>query len=506
VSRQAPTPRCTSNDVVVVGAGSAGCALAARLAASGARVELVEAGPAPPTAGQDATNCDLSGRLDWSYVSEITGGRRTPVPRGRALGGSSVINTCVALRPDPASFAAWEARIAGWGWSDVLPYLRRLERDVDFPDADYHGGEGPVPVVRWREDELEPASRAFRDAAQALGLPDAPDLNAPGATGVGPAPMNREGWWRASAERTYLCARPGPGPRILVSRLVDRVLFRGTRAIGVRSYGAAGELTHAADRVVLCAGAYGTPAILLRSGVGPAEELRDFHVDVVANLAGVGRGLCDHSQVHLAAAGPAADVACPALQTIVRTTTPHSPVRNDVQLCVLNRVDLSRYAPEIAGDERVLVMLCAVLQHAQSRGRVSLAAREPDTAPCIEIDYAAEEDDRRRYREALRLLARVAAQDAMASFPLLGGPSPTELDDRRLDALVAARVKTAHHPMGTARMGPVSDPSAVVAADLAVHGVEGLSVADASVVPVSLNANIHLACTMIGERAADLVA
>lgn len=229
-------------------------------------------------------------------------------------------------------------------------------------------------------------------------------------------------------------------------------------------------------------------------------------VDIVAGLDGVGRGLCDHSQVHLAARGPAADASCPALQTIVRTTMPCSQVQNDMQLCVLNRVELSSYAPELAGDGRVLVMLCAVLQHARSRGLVRLASLEPDSAPRIEIDYLAEDEDRRRYRDAVRLLTRVAAQDPMASFPLLDGASLAEFDDQRLDALVAARVKTAHHPTGTARMGPATDPDAVVAANLAVHAVEGLSVADASVIPVPLNANTHIACTMIGERTADLVA
>lgn len=495
----------SASDVVVVGAGSGGCALAARLAASGAEVELIEAGPAVKV-GRDASDCDLSGRLDWRYQAQITAGRRSDVPRGRVVGGTSVINTCVAMRPDPDSFAAWQGVAPGWGWRDVLPYFKRLERETNFPAPEYHGDAGPVPVVRWREDELEPASRAFRDAARESGIPTASDLNAPGATGVGMVPMNREGRRRISADRAYLTPPAARPPRVAEGRLVDRVLFRRRRAVGVVSFGSAGECRHLADQVVLCAGAYGSPAILLRSGIGPERELRNLGLEVVAELHGVGRGLCDHSQVHLPALAPAAAAERPALQVLVRTTTPGSAVRNDIQLCVLNRVDLQRYAPEVAAGGRSLAMLCVLLQHACSRGKVWLASTRPDAEPRIEIDYVAEPEDRARYRDGLRLLAAIAAQSELASFPLLEGLPVDTLDSGGLDGFVANKVKTAHHPMGTAQMGHASDPHSVVGADLSVHGVEGLSVADASVVPVSLNANIHLACTMIGERAADILA
>ncbi len=274
--------------------------------------------------------------------------------------------------------------------------------------------------------------------------------------------------------------------------------------MGVRSVGPAGVHLHAAGQVVLCAGAYGTPAILQRSGIGPEEDLRRLGLELVSGLDGVGRGLRDHSQVHLPAGGPPATAMPPALQTILRTTSPDSPVRNDLQLCVLNRVDVGRYAPESAHAGGGLAMLCVLLQHACSLGRVRLVSTAPEAAPRIEIDYVAEAEDRRRYRAGVRLLAAIIRREEMASFSLLDGPP--DVDDRGIDSLVASRVKTAHHPMGTARMGPPTDPRSVVSADLSVHGVEGLSVADASIIPVSLNANIHIACTMIGERAADLLA
>ncbi len=495
-------------DVIVVGGGSAGCALAARLAASGAKVELVEAGPAlDDSDGRhgNAMNCDLSGRLDWGYAGRITAGRVAALPRGKVLGGSSVINTCIAMRPDPQSFAEWAVHGAGWEWERVLPAFRRLERDLDFSDAGHHGEDGPVPIVRWREDELVTASRVFRDAALAVGLPAVTDLNAPGASGVGALPMNREGRRRISAARAYLDPEALSELDISCGRLVDRVLFQCGRVAGIVSRGAIDEQVHPAACVALCAGAYATPAILLRSGIGPAEELERRGIPVIADLPGVGGGLMDHSQVHLVAHAPKTEPDGPALQALVRTTTRGSPIANDVQLCVLNRVDLERYAPGFHPDGGGIAMLCALLQHSLSTGTVKLASRDPAAPPDIEIDYVAHESDRMRYRHAIRLLGDIASRVDIAPLALAYGESPADCDDAALDDLVTRRVQTAHHPMGSARMGPESDPGAVVAPDLSVFGVEGLSVADASVIPVCVNANIHLTCTMIGERAAELL-
>lgn len=498
-SSAAPRP-----DVIVVGAGSSGCAAAARLAERGACVRLLEAGPASEVAAlESAMNCDLSGRIDWNYRGRVTGGRRALLPRGKALGGSSAINTCIAIRPDPRAFADWEELASGWDWEHVLPVFRRLERDVDFPGTAYHGPDGPTTIVRWREEELLPAARAFRDGALAAGLPWCDDLNRPSAHGVGATPMNRQGRRRLSAADAYLrTTRASLG--LCVGTVVDRVVVKGGRVIGVVVIDENTERFEPAPRVILCAGSYATPGILLRSGLGGAEELGRHDIPVVEDLPGVGRGLMDHSQVYIPAHGVAHDPNGPAVQILAKATTLGSAIENDVQLCVLNRADLARYAPGVDAGGPV-VMLCALIEHTLSTGSVRLSSADPTAPPVIAIDYVADDEDRRRYRAALRLLGDIASRPDIAPLRLIDDEGLADFDDHALDDLVGKRVQSAHHPMGSARMGASCDPSAVVAPDLSVHGVEGLTVADASVIPVSVNANIHLTCTMIGERAADFL-
>lgn len=506
-------------DVVVVGAGSAGCAAAAALVAAGARVTLIEAGPstlagvgvvADVVARPDANDCVPSGPLDWGYVATEGERRQVPVPRGRVLGGSSVINTCVAVRPDPDSFDRWAAHVGGgWSWDEVADDFAAIERDVDHGAADHHGADGPVTVVRWRDDEMEAPSEAFVAACAARGLRRVDDLNAPGAHGVGAIPMNRVGIDRVSSDRAFLeplVAAGDPNLRIVTGELVDRVVVERGRAVAVETVrggtvGTRGVVRHAADRVVLCAGSYGTPAILQRSGIGPAGHLRSIGIDVVADLP-VGDGLHDHPQVPLAAGGPPGARDRAAMQVLVKTTTPDSEVANDVQLTVFNRVDVERFeVPVRAGvgaDEHV-VLLCAALQHSEQRGTVRIVGRDPSAPPRIELAHLVAAADRRRMRHALRELAAIAAAGPTGRLRSPDVDAVARLTDDELDALAVARVQTSHHPMGTAAMAAPTD-SGVVDRDLRVRGVDGLTVADASVIPRSINANIHLTCTMIGWR------
>lgn len=499
-----------STDVLVVGGGSSGSALAGRLAAHGFAVELIEAGvdygggPVPASLA-DASICDLSGEFDWNYRSRAGGGRWVTVPRGRVLGGSSAINTCIALRPDPDDFARWATVAAGWGWEDVLPYFCRLEADADYPDASFHGSKGPTPIVRWSPDELESVSLAFRDAAAGAGHAPVDDLNSPHASGVGPAPMNRIGMRRHSAADAYLDPSTRNRMTLTCERIVDRVLFDGARTVGVRSVGSDGTRPHHADHVVLCAGSYGSPAILLRSGIGPVSHLAHLGVRVVLEAPGVGQGLIDHSQVYVAAHGPSCDARAPCLQTLVRATSPGSDAANDVQLCALNRVEMEAYAPALDPTCGSQIMFCALLQHPRSTGSVLLADLEPNSSPVIELDYLRNAADRHRYREGMLALAQIIARPELSSCVLDAEDARALADDAALARLVEDRVQTAHHPMRTARMGPANDPYAVVGADMSVHGLEGLSIADASVIPTPVHANTHLTCVMLGERLADIL-
>jgi choline dehydrogenase len=501
----------TSTDVIVVGGGSSGSALAGRLAARGFAVELIEAGvdfgmgPTPPALA-DASICDLSGEFDWNYRSVAGGGRSVQVPRGRVLGGSSAINTCISLRPDPADFARWADAAPGWAWDDVLPCLRRLETDVDYPHEPFHGSDGPTPIVRWTLQELEDVSRAFQNAAVSAGHMRLEDLNAPGTSGVGSVPMNRVGMRRHSAADAYLDATVRARMTLTCERIVDRVLFRRTRAIGVQSVAADGIRTHLAERIVLCAGSYGTPAILLRSGVGAAGHLAELGAAVVLDSPGVGQGLTDHSQVYLAARGPACGSHAPCLQTLVRmTSSPGSDVANDLQLCALNRVEVQAYAPALDPARRSQIMFCVLLQHPLSTGSVLLRDLRPDSAPLIELDYLREAADRDRYRDGMHALRRITDRAELGRCVVDAEDAHALLDEDLLARLVGERVQTAHHPMRTARMGRASDPDAVVGADLAVHGLDGLSIADASVIPTPVHANTHLTCLMLGERLADIL-
>lgn len=502
MTRRGPGTRA---DVVVVGAGSAGCAAAATLIGAGLCVTLVEAGPSTLTGAverPDAHNCDQTGRLDWRYTAATQGGRRVAVPRGRVLGGCSVVNTCVAVRPDPPSFDRWSELVGGgWAWSDVVDDFRAVERDVDHGDSPDHGADGPLPVVRWRSDELEAPSAAFVAGCVAAGHAVVDDLNAPGATGVGSIPMNRTGTERASSDLAFVApalAASDGRLRIVTGHVTDRLLLEGRRVRGVVTVGPDGPVRHLADHTVLSAGSFGTPAILQRSGLGPAALLRPLGIDVVEDLP-VGDGLHDHPLVPLVVSCPPAHPNRPAMQVILKATTPGSPVRNDVQLTVFNRVELATFGLQDLTADSDVAMLCVSLQHSEQRGRVRITGSDPDAPPDIELAHLAHPDDRRRVRLGVRELVAIAATAPMRILRSLEAVDVTTIGDRDLDALLAGRVRTTHHPMGTAAMAAPERPG-VVGPDLRVRGVDGLSVADASVIPRSLNANIHTTCTMIGVR------
>ena len=491
-------------DVIVVGAGACGCVLASRLVQSGASVELIESGidPGPelPDVLRDADAPVLTGQYDWGFRNASARRPRSRLlPRGRVVGGSSATNSCVALRPEPGDFDAWAlAADDMWSWDSVAPYFARVEADADFPAAPYHGSAGPVPVVRWRREDLEAPSRAFLDSALTVGHRWCEDLNAPSASGVGLVPMNRHAGERVSAASAYLDpVRSRPNLTLRPSSTVTEICVRRGRVTGLVLDGPTGRERITANQVVLCAGAYCTPWILLRSGIGPAAELGRAGIEIQLDLPGVGRGLTDHSQVHLAGAWPGSHRRRACLQTLVRLTTEDSALAADMQLCVLNYVELAAYAPETM-IEGWPVMLCALLEHAESRGTVRLGA---DGAPRIEIDHVRASADIERYRAGVRSLWQIA--EGMKGLGGLDVDRTTVANDTLLDRLIGDRVQTAHHPMGTARMGPGEDSDSVVAADLSVYGVAGLYVADASIIPVCVRANTHLTCLVIGEIAAE---
>ncbi len=434
----------------MVGGGSAGCALAGRL---GARTLLLEAGPVVLSPDQrDVASLPTAGPYNWSYDAELRTGQPHVVPRGRGLGGSSAINGANWVWATPADADGWGP---GFTWADLRRCYRRAESDA------VHGTTGPVPVHRPSGALLHPAATRFLDAAQRLGFPAEPDKNAGATAGAGPVPSNSVDGVRVNAAMAY---RP---VSVRGDADVDRVLFDGSRACGVVL--ADGEVIEA-GQVVLAAGAVGTPRLLLRSGIGPGRPRVDLPV---------GQGFSDHPAVFVPFVDddPAPHPHAPGSQAALNLDAGADPA-GDVEVLAFVR-------PFAPGGPRHL--MCA-LQRPDSRGEL--------TADRIDYHYLRTEHDRRRLRHAIR----TAAELLRAGVGRRVEPGGDVLgNDRALDGWIAAHLTTSVHLCGTAAIGRVVD------AQLRVLGVEGLRVADTSVLPTVPRRGPAATAVAIGERAAELL-
>ncbi|ANY09946.1 glucose-methanol-choline oxidoreductase [Pseudonocardia sp. HH130630-07] len=485
--------------MVVVGAGSAGCALAGRLAGRGVRTALVEAGDVvvPPEATPIASLAATTPGhvLNWAYRATLVQGRETTVPRGRALGGSGAINGGYFVRAVPADFADWD--LPGWSYDDVLPYYRRLERDVDFCTSNVHGDAGPLRISRPAGHLLAPVTDPFLQACSALGFAAEPDKNAGAAPGAGPVPTNAVDGRRVSAATAYLSPPWGTAEwqdalTVYGGCAARTLLFDGDRVTGVRCEDT--EL-HAAETVV-AAGAVGSPALLQRSGIGPEDTLRAAGVAVRHELPGVGRGWSDHPSVFLPLRSglPDPHVDAVAGQAALNLDSGTDPA-GDLEILLFAHP----FAPRGPAH-----LMCAV-QRPDSRGMLAITSPDPADPPRLDYRYLRSTSDRHRMRAAVRVAAeilRAAGWDRAGADD--GGPAGWELgNDTRLDEWIHSRLTTSVHLSGSAAMG--TGPDAVVGPDLRVHGVAGLRVADTSVLPSVPRRGPAATAVMIGERAADLV-
>jgi choline dehydrogenase len=519
-------------DYIVVGAGSAGCVVAARLSETGASVILLEAGPKDslPWIHIPAGVIKLLNHpvVNWNYTAEGSFGRRIHWPRGKTLGGSSSINGMLYVRGNPADFDGWaQMGCRGWSFDDVLPYFRKSENYKQGDDADYRGKDGPLKVEDYRT--ILPLTHCFVAAAQQAGHPFSDDLNGREPEGVGYSQMTRIGRWRGSTAQTFLKQAKGrPNLRVETEALATLLNFTGKRCTGV-TFRQRGQtiVAQASREVILCGGAVNSPHLLQISGVGPAAHLQSIGVPVVHDLPGVGANLQDHYVVRISHRVRGAvsvntlarglRLAREAIRFAVDgrgaltfgVTTAQVFCRSarekaspDLQLLFTPAsYDAARFLA-LEREDGMTVAVCPV--RPDSRGTIMAASPDASVYPVITPNYLSDPADERVLLAGMRLARAIFASPALAAHSVtetLPG-CDIDTDDALLD--YARRYGTTlYHPIGTCRMG--EGPGAVVDSRLRVRGLDGLRVIDASVMPIITTGNTNAPTIMIGEKGADMI-
>lgn len=526
-------------DYIIVGAGSAGCVLANRLTEDpDTRVLLLEAGGADshPLLAMPLGFLAASRNpaLDWGYASEPElhmNGRTLPLPRGKVLGGCSTVNGMIYMRGHPHDYDEWrDLGCDGWAYDDVLPYFRKMESSWRGAN-DAHGADGPLSVQR--VDSARLGGDPVWQAARAAGHELTNDFSFERDVGFGECEVtvDKKGR-RASTSRAYL--RPIANRRnltVLTGAMVTQVVMKDRRVSGVRYFrGGKAEEAAARREVILSGGAYNSPQLLMLSGIGPGDQLRQHGIDVVVDLPGVGGNLSEHPVVYaefavrepttflnslrldrlatsalrwaIAGSGPLATLVC---NCVLMVKTRAELTRPDIQLMVLPvRLDARPWVPGIGTRQTHLFSVMVIQLHPESRGRLELRSADPFERPKISLNLLSTENDFAELRRGLAAVRKLFATPPLAG--LISGeikPGPERMSDEALDAYLRDNVRVTQHPVGTCTMGVSED--AVVCPRLRVHGVEGLRVVDASIMPTVPGGNTNAPVIMIAEKAADMI-
>jgi choline dehydrogenase len=522
-------------DYVIVGAGSAGCAMAYRLAEAGKSVIVIEhggsdAGPFIQMPGALSYPMNM-GIYDWGFRSEPEphlGGRTLATPRGKVIGGSSSINGMVFVRGHAKDFDHWaETGASGWGYADVLPYFKRMETWHGGGDSTFRGTSGPLHVTRG--PRANPLFHAFVEAGKQAGYEVTSDYNGEQQEGFGPMEATIWRGRRWSAANAYLKPALKRANCTLLRALARRVVIRDGRAIGVEvDRSGTVEVIEAGAEVILAASSINTPKLLLLSGIGAAADLRAHGIEVCADRAGVGANLQDHLEIYMqyASLQPITlfkywnlwGKAFVGAQWLLTGTGPGAS--NQFESAAFIRSDAGIDYPDIqyhflpiavrydgkAAAEGHGFQAHVGPMRSKSRGSVTLRSSDPKAAPVIRFNYMSHSDDWAEFRKCVRLTREVFAQDAFKPFVKHEiQPGAAIGTDDEIDAFIREHAESAYHPCGTARMGRRDDPLAVVDPECRVIGVDGLRVADSSIFPRITNGNLNAPSIMVGEKAADHV-
>jgi len=521
-------------DFVIVGAGSAGCAMAYRLSEAGSSVLVIEhggsdAGPfiQMPAALSYPMNMKM---YDWGYSSEPEphlGGRRMACPRGKVIGGSSSINGMVYVRGHARDYDTWAAMGAdGWSYADVLPYFRRMENwHGDTGEADWRGTDGPLHISRGPRDN--PLTRAFVEAGRQAGYPVTDDYNGRQQEGFGAMEATIWKGRRWSAANAYLRPALKRENCDLVRALAEKVVIEEGRAVAVLvRRGGVSQVIRARREVILAASSLNSPKLLMLSGVGPAAELAGHGIDVVADRGGVGQNLQDHLEMYVQMSAKLPVSLYKYWNLVGKGLIGAQWLFTRKGLGASNQFESAGFIRSRAGveypdiqyhflpiavryDGKVAAGGHGFQAHvgpmrSKSRGAVTLRSADPNDAPVIRFNYMSHADDWDEFRTCIRLTREIFAQEAFA--PYAGDeiqPGAAMQSDDQLDGVIREHAESAYHPCGTARMGRRDDPLAVVDPEARVIGVDGLRLADSSVFPQITNGNLNGPSIMVGEKAAD---